>query len=289
VRPGGYHPRAMRLTLGISPCPNDTFIFDALVNGALDTGGLELEVFHEDVETLNEWALEGRLDVTKVSYGVLPRVAREYAVLEAGGALGRGAGPLLVARPDAAPFRPQSATVAIPGRNTTAHLLFSLAYPSARAKRFMVFSDVERAVLAREVDAGVLIHEGRFTYEAKGLAKLADLGALWERETGAPIPLGGILGRRRLGADLLRRVDGLVRASLERARARPGLLSDYVRRHAQELDETVMRRHIELYVNELSLGLGAAGRRAVETLLEVAAREDPAARLPSGCHPFRDP
>jgi 1,4-dihydroxy-6-naphthoate synthase len=272
----------MRLTLGISPCPNDTFIFDALVNGALDAGGLELEVFHEDVETLNEWALEGRLDVTKVSYGVLPRVVREYAVLEAGGALGRGVGPLLVARPDAGPFQPESATVAIPGRNTTAHLLFSLAYPSARAKRFMIFSDVERAVLSGEVDAGVIIHEGRFTYEAKGLAKVADLGAFWERETGAPIPLGGILGRRRLGVELLRRVDGLVRASLERARARPGHLSEYVRRHAQELDEAVMLRHVELYVNELSLGLGAAGRRAVETLLEVAAREEPGARPPPG-------
>lgn len=272
----------MRLTLGISPCPNDTFIFDALVNGALAAEGLELEVFHEDVETLNEWAIEGRLDLTKVSYGVVPRVAAEYAVLEAGGALGRGVGPLLVARPDAGPFRPEGAVVAVPGRHTTANLLFSLAFPSAREKRFMIFSEIERAVLERRVDAGVIIHEGRFTYEAKGLAKLLDLGAYWERTTGAPIPLGGILGRRRLGTELLRRVDGLVRASLERARARPGHLSEYVRRHAQEMDEAVMRRHVELYVNDFSLGLGAAGRRAVETLLEVAAREDPALRLPAG-------
>jgi len=270
----------MRLTLGISPCPNDTFIFDALANGALDTGGLELEVFHEDVETLNEWAVEGRLDLSKVSYGVVPRVATEYAVLEAGGAVGRGVGPLLVARPDAGPFRPEAATVAVPGRHTTANLLLSLAYPSARARRFMVFSDIERAVLAREVDAGVLIHEGRFTYEAKGLARVEDLGAFWERETGAPIPLGGILGRRRLGAELLRRVDALVRASLERARARPGHLSAYVRRHAQEMDESVMRRHVDLYVNEFSLGLGAGGRRAVEALLRVAARDEPGLALP---------
>jgi 1,4-dihydroxy-6-naphthoate synthase len=270
----------MKLTLGISPCPNDTFIFDALVNGALDTGGIELEVFHEDVETLNEWAIEGRLDVTKVSYGVVPRVLREYAVLEAGGALGRGVGPLLVARPDAGPFRPEAATVAVPGRHTTANLLFSLAYPRVRAKRFLVFSEIERAVLAREVDAGVLIHEGRFTYAAKGLARVEDLGAYWERETGAPVPLGGILGRRRLGAELLRRVDALVRESLLRARARPGPLPEYVRRHAQEMDESVMRRHVELYVNEHSLGLGAAGRRAVEALLRVAAREDPGPALP---------
>jgi len=266
---------AMKLTLGISPCPNDTFIFDALVNGALDTGGLAFDVVHEDVETLNEWALAGRLDVTKLSYGVVPQVSAAYAVLEAGGALGRGVGPLLVTRPGAGVFDPAAMTVALPGRNTTAHLLFSLAFPAAARKRFLVFSEIEAAVLAGAVDAGVIIHEGRFTYEAKGLVKALDLGEFWERETGAPIPLGGIVARRRLGPELLARIDALVRASLEHGLARRPHLSEYVRRHAQEMDEAVMRRHVELYVNELSLALGAQGRRAVERLLAVAARANP--------------
>jgi 1,4-dihydroxy-6-naphthoate synthase len=265
----------MKLTLGISPCPNDTFIFDALVNGALDTGGLAFEVVHEDVQTLNEWALAGRLDVTKLSYGVVPQIAREYAVLEAGGALGRGVGPLLVTRPGTGPFDARTMTVAVPGRNTTAHLLFSLAFPDAAHKRFLVFSEIEAAVLAGEADAGVLIHEGRFTYEARGLAKALDLGEFWERETGGPIPLGGIVARRRLGPELLARVDALVRASLEHARARGPELSAYVRSHAQEMDPSVMRRHVDLYVNDFSLALGADGRRAVERLLEVAARANP--------------
>src|SRR5215208_486521 len=158
----------MKLTLGISPCPNDTFIFDALVNGALDAGTLRFDVFHEDVETLNEWAMEGRLDVTKVSYGVVPEISSRYVVLTAGGALGRGVGPLLVARPGRAPFDPRTMRVAIPGRHTTAHLLFSLAYPEAAHKEFVPFSAIEDAVLAGAVDAGVIIHESRFTYERRG-------------------------------------------------------------------------------------------------------------------------
>ncbi len=269
---GRYSSPPMRLTLGISPCPNDTFIFDALANGAIPTGDLRFDVVLEDVQTLNDWARAGRLDVSKVSYGVVPAILREYAVLEAGGALGRGVGPLRVARPGAGPFRPERATVAIPGRDTTAHLLFSLAHPSAARKRFLVFSAIEDAVLRGEVDAGVLIHEGRFTYEAKGLARLQDLGEYWERTTGAPIPLGGIVARRSLPPAVRREVDRLVRASLEHANARRPALSAWVRAHAQEMDDDVMRRHVELYVNEFSLGLGEAGRRAVRTLLDVHAR-----------------
>jgi 1,4-dihydroxy-6-naphthoate synthase len=275
----------MKLTLGISPCPNDTFIFDALVNGALDTGGLELEVVHEDVQTLNEWALAGRLDVTKLSYGVLPLVTREYALLEAGGALGRGVGPLLVARPGAAggtaAFDPARMTVAIPGEQTTAHLLFSLAYPGAAHRRFRVFSEIEAAVAAGEVDAGVIIHEGRFTYAARGLVRLLDLGEDWERRTGAPIPLGGIVVRRALGPEVAARLDRLVRESLVASRARYPALSAYVRRHAQALDEAVMRQHVDLYVNDFSLGLGEAGRRAVETLLRVWREQHPEAPAPT--------
>jgi 1,4-dihydroxy-6-naphthoate synthase len=260
----------MRLTLGISPCPNDTFIFDALVNGRLDTTGLELEVVHEDVETLNRWALAGRLDLTKLSYGVLPEVAGEYALLESGGALGRGVGPLLVARPGVA-FDPARARVAIPGQHTTAHLLFSLVYPGVAARRFMAFSEIEAAVARGEVDAGVIIHESRFTYAARGLVKLLDLGEAWEARTGAPIPLGGIVARRALGGALLRRLDGLIRASVEAAWAGGGALSPYVTGHAQALEEAVMRQHIDLYVTQHSAALGPEGRRAVETLLAVHA------------------
>jgi len=269
----------MRLTLGISPCPNDTFIFDALVNGLVDLEGLELEVFHEDVQTLNEWALEGRLDLSKISYGVLPRVAARYALLESGGALGQGVGPLLVARPGTAAFDPAGMRVAIPGRDTTAHLLFSLAFPGAVRKEFRVFSAIEAAVLAGEVEAGVVIHESRFTYAQRGLTRLLDLGEHWERVTGAPIPLGGIVARRALAPALRAQVDRLIRRSLAHAEARRPALSGYVRRHAQELDEAVMRQHVELYVNGYSHGLGEAGRRAVARLLEVWGGLNPGAAV----------
>jgi 1,4-dihydroxy-6-naphthoate synthase len=270
----------MKLTLGISPCPNDTFIFDALVNGAVDPGDLRLEVVLDDVQTLNEWALRGKLDVSKVSYGVLPAIAGPYALLESGGALGRGVGPLLVTRPGLGAFRPETMTVAIPGRDTTAHLLFSLAYPAAAHKRFLVFSEIEQVVLRGEVDAGVIIHEGRFTYEAKGLSKLRDLGEFWEQTTGAPIPLGGIVARRTLPVAVRRELDRLIRASVEHAFARRPAVSAWVRAHAQEMDEAVMRRHIDLYVNEFSVALGDAGRRAVRTLLEVWARNNPGLPAP---------
>jgi 1,4-dihydroxy-6-naphthoate synthase len=260
----------MNLTLGISPCPNDTFIFDALVNGGLDTGDLRFDLVLDDVQTLNEWALAGRLDVSKVSYGVLPAILREYALLASGGALGRGVGPLLVARPGVARLDP-ALRVAIPGRQTTAHLLFSLVHPEAARKEFMVFSEIERAVLDGRVDAGVLIHEGRFTYASRGLVKLEDLGEAWEARTGAPIPLGGIVARRSLPAAVRAQVDRLVAESARRALASGAALSDFVRRHAQEMDEAVMRQHIALYVNDFSVEMGDAGRRAVRTLLEVHA------------------
>ena len=265
----------MTLTLGFSPCPNDTFIFDALVNGRVDTGRLRFEPVLEDVQTLNRWALEGRLDVTKISYGALPLVAVDYVLLGSGGALGRGVGPLLVARPERVAFRPEAATVAIPGEHTTAHLLFSLAFPEVVHKRFMLFSEIEEAVLAGAVDAGVIIHEGRFTYQAKGLAKVLDLGEHWEAETGSPIPLGGIVARRGLGAEVAHDVDRLIRSSVEQALRAYPLVTEYVKRHAREMDEAVMRQHVDLYVNDFSVEMGEAGRSAVRRLLEVHARARP--------------
>ena len=262
----------MTLTLGFSPCPNDTFIFDALVNKKIDTEGLDFEVHLEDVETLNQWAMAGRLDASKISYGVLPLVSDKYHLLDAGGALGKGVGPLLIAkRPISAADIPHC-TIAIPGQRTTAHLLFSLAYPEARNKEFMIFSSIEEAVLSGKVDCGVIIHENRFTYQQKGLTKLADLGEFWEAATGAPIPLGGILLRKDHDPTLAQKVNGLIRKSLEYAFANYPQLPDYVRQHSQEMDEQVMRQHIDLYVNNYSLSLGEDGRRAVDTFMKTYAR-----------------
>jgi 1,4-dihydroxy-6-naphthoate synthase len=257
----------MRFTLGFSPCPNDTFIFDALVNKKIDTEGLDFEVFLEDVQTLNQWAMQGKLDISKISYGVLPLVVHQYRLLEAGGALGKGVGPLLISRHPRPLTAINSSTIAIPGEQTTAHLLFSLAFPEARQKEFMVFSGIEDAVLSGKVDCGVIIHENRFTYQQKGLTKLMDLGEFWEKETGAPIPLGGIVFREDLDQTLSKKVNSLIRKSLEYAFSHYPTLSDYVKAHAQEMDENVMRQHIDLYVNNYSLSLGKEGEKAIQTLL----------------------
>lgn len=271
----------MTLTLGFSPCPNDTFIFDALVNKKIDTEGLDFDVRLEDVETLNQWALQGRLDISKISYGVLPLVLDRYELLDAGGALGKGVGPLLIAN-RAIPLDDISkCSIAIPGQRTTAHLLFSLAFPTARQKEFMIFSGIEDAVLGGQVDCGVIIHENRFTYQLKGLTKLLDLGEFWEKETGAPIPLGGIVLRGKQDPALAIKINSLIRKSLEYAFSHYPELPDYVRDHAQEMDQQVMRQHIDLYVNNYSLSLGYDGEKAIRTLLQTYARlharqEDPA-------------
>ncbi len=258
----------MKFTLGFSPCPNDTFIFDALVNGKIDTEGLAFEPVLEDVQTLNQWALEGKLDISKISYGVLPLVLDRYDLLDAGGALGKGVGPLLIAKTPIAHSGIENSRIAIPGRHTTAHLLFSLAFPQALNKEFMVFSDIEQAALSGRADCGVIIHENRFTYRQKGLVKLLDLGEYWEERTGCPIPLGGILLRRGQEPGLQKKLDGLIRKSLEYAFSHYPELPEYVKRHAQEMDEQVMRQHIDLYVNDYSLSLGEEGRRAVQTLAD---------------------
>jgi 1,4-dihydroxy-6-naphthoate synthase len=259
----------MTFTLGFSPCPNDTFIFDALVNKKIDTEGLDFEVRLEDVETLNQWALRGKLDISKISYGVLPLVLKNYALLDAGGAVGKGVGPLLIAKKPIPTEQVPSCKVAIPGQRTTANLLFSLAFPEARNKEFLVFSAIEDAVLNGQVDCGVIIHENRFTYQQRGLVKLMDLGEFWEATTGAPIPLGGIILRKDLGTERQEKINRLIRKSLEYAFSNYPVLPEYVRQHAQEMDEKVMRQHIDLYVNDYSLSLGAEGQKAVETLLNT--------------------
>lgn len=258
----------MKLTLGYSPCPNDTFIFDALVNHKIDAEGLEFEVQLEDVQTLNEWALMGKLDISKISYGVFPQVLDNYIVLSSGGALGKGVGPLVISKNEISDkeLSIEKEAVAIPGENTTAHLLFSLAYPNASHKKFMVFSSIEKAVLNNEVDFGVIIHENRFTYQAKGLKKVIDLGAYWEQRTGLPIPLGGIIARRTIDKDVLKKTDRLIRLSINYALKNYPHLTDYVKKNAQEMSDEVMRQHIQLYVNNYSLDLGESGKKAIEVL-----------------------
>jgi 1,4-dihydroxy-6-naphthoate synthase len=260
----------MKLTLCFSPCPNDTFIFDAMVHHKIDTEGLEFDVRLEDVETLNRMALQEGPDITKISYGVLPLVLTNYRVLDAGSALGRGVGPLLISLRDIPDEMTEGISVILPGRHTTAHMLFSLAYPQVRNKSFLPFHEIEQAVLDGKADAGVIIHENRFTYAARGLVKLADLGEIWERNTGQPIPLGGIVMKRDIDPMLMAKTDRIIRRSLEFAFANYPELPPYVRDNAQEMDEDVMRRHIGLYVNEFSLSLGKDGRAAIWNLLEVS-------------------
>jgi 1,4-dihydroxy-6-naphthoate synthase len=259
----------MNFTLGFSPCPNDTFIFDALVNNKIDTGDLSFDVILEDVETLNEWALNGRLDITKLSFPALFQATETYALLHSGSALGKGVGPLLVSYGDAPKDAIENHPVALPGQHTTANLLFSFAYPGAIDKKFMIFSEIEDAVVNGKTDLGVIIHENRFTYQEKGLKKVADLGEYWETRMNAPIPLGGIAIKRTLGRQINRQVDVLIRKSLDYAFKNYPSIPEYVRQHSQAMSEEVMKQHIDLYVNNYSLDLGEEGRKAIETLRGV--------------------
>lgn len=263
----------MKLTLGSSPCPNDCFIFDAIVNARIDLEGLEFAIHMADVEALNRAAFEGTADVTKLSYHAYAHCADRYVLLDAGSALGRNCGPLLISR------RPISSeevaagrlSIAIPGRYTTANFLLGLAFPRARRTTELVFSSIESALLEGAFDAGVIIHENRFTYEGKGLRKIVDLGEFWERETGSPIPLGGIVVRRSLPQEVQRAVNRVLRRSVEYAFANRAASLPFVRAHAQEMSEAVMYQHIDLYVNQYTADLGLEGRRAVTTLFDRAA------------------
>jgi 1,4-dihydroxy-6-naphthoate synthase len=258
------------LSLGFSPCPNDTFIFHALVSGLVTADGLAFRERLEDVETLNRLAAQAALDVTKVSYGAIPHLVGDYVLLRSGGALGRGCGPLVVARAGFAAEGLADARIAIPGRHTTANLLLRLFSPDAAPGVEMVYSEIMPAVARGEVDAGLIIHESRFTYPQHGLVKVVDLGEWWEGVTGLPIPLGGILARRSLGGEAIRAVDDAVRRSVEHAFAHPDAWRDYVRAHAQEMDEAVQRQHIDLYVNRFTADVGDEGDRAIHELFARA-------------------
>lgn len=264
-----------KFTLGFSPCPNDTFIFDALVNKKIDTGDLTFDVAMEDVQTLNNWAKEAKLDITKLSYGVLPLALNDYSVLNSGSALGSGVGPLLISLPGenitTNLFHSdvmQEKVIAIPGENTTAHLLFSLAFPKAKNKVFLRYDEIEDFVLSGK-GVGVIIHENRFTYEKKGLQKIIDLGDFWQTKTGSPIPLGGIVVKRNMEMPLQQKIDNLIKQSIQYAFDKHPVLSDFIRLNAQEMSEEVMRMHIALYVNDYSLDLKEDGKKAIRQLLDV--------------------
>ena len=260
----------MKLSLAFSPCPNDCFIFDAIVNRRIDLEGLDLTVTLADVEALNKAAFAGESDVTKLSFHAYAHCASNYVLLDAGSALGRNCGPLLISKRPI-PCEEVAAgalRIAIPGRYTTANLLMGLAFPAARDKTELLFSDIEASVAEGRHDAGLIIHENRFTYEQKGLRKIVDLGEYWERATGAPIPLGGIVIRRALPDDVKQAVNRVIRRSVEYAFANRSASLPYVRAHAQEMSEDVMYKHIDLYVNEFSVDLGAEGRRAVQVLFD---------------------
>ncbi|MTB50796.1 1,4-dihydroxy-6-naphthoate synthase [Lewinella sp. W8] len=288
----------MQISLGFSPCPNDTFIFDALVHQRIDTEGLSFDVRLGDVEELNRLAFAGALDVTKLSYHAFGYLTEQYALLNAGSALGRGVGPLLVtadealaeklvAQGDGPEFRTSSGSslqiagdgaqvqrmwasgkVAIPGKYTTANYLLGLAFPAIEHKEAILFSDIEREVLAGNFTAGLLIHENRFTYRDRGLHKIADLGEFWESTTGLPIPLGGIVVNKKLDPAVQKTVDRVLARSVAYAFEHPEASAAYVAAHAQEMDPEVRRKHINLYVNDFSRDLGPEGRRAVTAFLQ---------------------
>ncbi|WP_419787516.1 1,4-dihydroxy-6-naphthoate synthase [Pseudodesulfovibrio sp.] len=261
-----------KLMLGYSPCPNDTFIFQGLASGRVEwPGGLDVTL--ADVEELNGRATEGTLDVVKVSVGAVVGILDNYILLRAGGAMGFGVGPLLVSGEDRSLESLDGCEVAIPGRRTTASLLFSLCCREAGISvrlREMVFDQIMPAVAAGKVAAGVVIHEGRFTYEKLGLTRVADLGEWWETYSGSPVPLGGIAIRRTLGMDTAQAMNAAIRRSLELARSNPGAAWDYIKQHAQEMDDSVIRRHIETFVTDYSLDVGEVGEQGVERLLREA-------------------
>ena len=263
--------RNARLSLGFSPCPNDTFVFHALVHGLVPCDGLGFSERLEDVETLNGWALSGLLDVSKISYHLLGHILKDYLLLTSGGALGRGCGPLLVAREPLDAGRLAGRKIALPGRYTTAALLLRLFAPSLADFVYLPFDRIMGAVADGTVDAGVIIHESRFTFADHGLVQVLDLGQWWERETGHPIPLGGIAAKRELGTETLLALERGIALSVDYAFRHPAQARPYIRAHSQEMSDQVCDAHIGLYVNDFSRALGAEGEAAVRLLLERAA------------------
>lgn len=268
----------MKLTLGFSPCPNDTFIFDALIHHKIDTEGLDFEVFFDDVETLNQKAFRGELDITKLSYHAFAYVTGRYVLLDAGSALGFGVGPLLICKnekfldPEYLKGQIRDLRIAIPGKYTTANFLLSLAFPEGKNKTEVLFSEIEGQLINAETDLGLIIHENRFTYQDKGLHKIIDLGDFWEQQTGCAIPLGGIVANRGLPVEVQHKINRVLKKSVEFAFENPKSGLEFIRLHSQEMSEEVMYKHIGLYVNQYSVNLGGEGRKAIKILFDKALR-----------------
>ena len=268
----------MNLSLGFSPCPNDTFIFDAMIHQKIDTEGLSFEVVFDDVETLNQKAFRADHDITKLSYHAYAYLTENYVLLHSGSALGFGVGPLLICNKneysslDMESLRPQASNlrIGIPGKYTTANFLLSIAFPEAKNKIEMKFSEIESALLNNQIDLGVIIHENRFTYQDKGLKKIIDLGEYWEDLTHGPIPLGGIMIKRNLPEEIKQKVNRIIRRSVEYAFDHPDSGFDFIRSLSQEMSTEVIKKHIELYVNKFSIDLDELGRKAVETFFKEA-------------------
>lgn len=264
----------MKLSLGFSTCPNDTFIFDAMVHQKIDTEGLEFEPFLGDVEELNKRAFLHELDITKLSYHAYAYLSESYMILDSGSALGEGNGPILLSKRKVYPNEVNDLTIAIPGKYTTANLLLGIAYPQAKRKSEFLFSDIEEAILSDEVDAGLVIHENRFTYASKGLQKVIDLGEFWEKLTEELIPLGGIVVLRSLDNEVKAKVNRVLRRSIEFAFNHPEEVMPYVKQYAQEMDENVMMKHIGLYVNKYTIDLGDKGKSAIRRFYELAGEKE---------------
>jgi 1,4-dihydroxy-6-naphthoate synthase len=270
----------MKLTLGFSPCPNDTFIFDAMVHGRIDTEGLEFDYFLADVEELNRKALLAEPDITKVSYHAYAYMARNYLILDSGSALGHRNGPLLVSKQNIDLSGLSDARIAIPGKYTTANLLFSISWPNATNKHEYLFSDIPDLLLRDEADAGLIIHETRFTYAKMGLIKIADLGEFWEKLTGLPIPLGAIVINRNIPEEVALKVNRVIRKSLEYAYRDSFASYGFVSENANDMDRTVMNNHIKLFVNEFTLDLGTKGKEAVNQMFKIAGGKNVIPQLP---------
>ena len=263
----------MRLTFGLSPCPNDTFMLEALINNKIDRQGLDFDFILDDVEHLNKKALQGLTDISKMSISTFAAVADQYILLDAGAAIGYNNGPVLIAKEERAIDNISSCRIAIPGRHTTAHLLLSIAYPEATNTEEMLFSAIENAVLTDKTDMGLIIHERRFTYANKGLCKLADLGEYWQTKTGLPLPLGAIAVKRTINRDIQILINTLITESILEAMKNPAAAMDFVKKYADEKEETVIYKHIQLYVNNYSVSLKDKGRKAIETLCDMAEKK----------------
>jgi 1,4-dihydroxy-6-naphthoate synthase len=252
-----------KFSLGFSPCPNDTFIFDALVNNKIDTEGITFVPVIEDVEALNNKAFKKELDITKLSFYAFANVAVDYELLDSGSALGKNCGPILISKNEYKLSEVENLKIAIPGNNTTANCLLGIVFPNAKNKKELLFSDIEGAILRGRVDAGVIIHENRFTYQAKGLKKIIDLGEYWETNMKMPIPLGGIAIKKDIQPEIKQKINRLLRKSISFAMQDPSSSADFIKKHAQAMDEEVTQKHIKLYVNEYTRDLGFYGKNVI--------------------------